>query len=139
MINYSSLVAIRGTDSRDLTIPCYAPQYLNNPSLDWSFSNGEDLAHILTYNSLTGHVASSPPWNSHVELDAFRVPFGDGSLRLMDPKHSEHSGSYTCTFAMPYNTHTERSDVTIDTPIGEVTNTNTVIYLHDINTFNTGT
>ncbi|XP_062297176.1 CD276 antigen-like [Scomber scombrus] len=109
--------AIRGTDSRDLTIPCYAPQYLNNPSLDWSFSNGEDLAHILTYNSQTGHVASSPPWNSHVELDAFRVPFGDGSLRLMDPNHSEHSGSYTCTFAMPYNTHTERSDVTIDTPI----------------------
>lgn len=61
-----------------------------------------------------------------MELDGFRVPFGDGSLRLMDPRHSEHTGSYTCVFSMPYNTHTEHTDVTIEDPVGEVTNTNTV-------------
>ncbi|KAM7369613.1 hypothetical protein PAMP_010923 [Pampus punctatissimus] len=106
--------AIRGTEGKDMTIPCYAPPYLNNPSLSWSFFNGEDPAHILTYDSQSGDSVSSRPWEGHVELDAFRVPFGDGSLRLMDPEHSEHSGSYTCEFSVPYNTHTERTDVTID-------------------------
>ncbi|XP_070842373.1 HERV-H LTR-associating protein 2 isoform X2 [Chaetodon trifascialis] len=110
---------IRGTQGKDLTIPCYAPPYLNNPFLHWSFSNGEDLSHILTFDSRSGHSVSSPPWNNHVELDGFRVPFGDGSLRLMDPKHLEHTGSYSCVFSVPYNTHTERADVTIDSLVGE--------------------
>uniref|UniRef100_A0A4W6G3G3 Ig-like domain-containing protein n=1 Tax=Lates calcarifer TaxID=8187 RepID=A0A4W6G3G3_LATCA len=107
---------IRGTEARDLTIPCSAPPYLNNPALEWSFSNGKDPSHILTYDSRSGHSDSTPPWDKHVELDGFRVPFGDGSLRLMDPKHSEHTGSYTCMFSMPYNKHTERTEVTIDNP-----------------------
>uniref|UniRef100_A0A8C4DHR0 Ig-like domain-containing protein n=1 Tax=Dicentrarchus labrax TaxID=13489 RepID=A0A8C4DHR0_DICLA len=106
--------AIRGNQGRDLTIPCFAPPYLNNPFLHWSFSNSEDPSHILTYDSHSGHSVSTPPWDNHVELDGFRVPFGDGSLRLMDPKHSEHSGSYTCVFSVPYNTHTEHTDVTIE-------------------------
>lgn len=109
---------IRGIQGRDLTIPCYAPPYLNNPFLHWSFSNGEDPSHILTYDSQSGNSVSSPPWDNHVELDGFRVPFGDGSLRLMDPKHSEHTGSYTCVFSVLRNTHTERTDVTIDAPVG---------------------
>lgn len=107
---------IKGTQGRDLTIPCYAPPYLNNPFLHWTFSNGEDPSQILTYDSQSGKGVSSPPWENHVELDGFRVPFGDGSLRLMDPKHKEHTGSYTCVFSMPYNTHTERTGVTIDDP-----------------------
>ncbi|KAG7231329.1 hypothetical protein INR49_012169 [Caranx melampygus] len=110
---------IRGNQGSDLTIPCSAPAYLNNPSLEWSFSNGEDLSHILTYNSQTGDTVYSPPWDKHVELDGFRVPFGDGSLRLMDPKHSKHTGSYTCTFVRQLNMYTERTDVTIDSPVGE--------------------
>ena len=124
-LHVPSAAEIRGTEGRDLTIPCLAPPYLNNPFLHWSFSNGEDPSHILTYDSLTGRSVSSPPWDSHVELDGFRVPFGDGSLRLMDPKHSEHTGSYTCVFSVPHSTHTERTDVTIDSPVGENTNTNT--------------
>lgn len=105
---------IRGLQGRDLTIPCSAPTYLNNPSLRWTFSNGEDPSPILSYDGRSGHSASSPPWDDHVELDGFRVPFGDGSLRLMDPRHLEHSGSYTCEFSTPYSRHTERSEVTID-------------------------
>lgn len=121
-----SLVEIRGPQGRDLTIPCYAPPYLNNPFLQWSFSNGEDPSRILTYDIQSGHSTSSPPWDNHVELDGFRVPFGDGSLRLMDPRPTEHTGSYTCVFSVPYNTHTEHTDVTIEDPVGEVTNTNPV-------------
>ncbi|KAK5849745.1 hypothetical protein PBY51_014054 [Eleginops maclovinus] len=107
---------IRGTEGRDLTIPCHAPPYLNKPFLNWSFTNGEDPSHILTYDSQTGKSVSLRPWDSHVELDGFAVPFGDGSLRLMDPKHLQHTGSYTCVFSMPYNKYTERTDVTIDHP-----------------------
>ncbi|KAK9527436.1 hypothetical protein VZT92_013999 [Zoarces viviparus] len=108
---------IRGAQGRDLTIPCSAPPYLDKPFLHWSFSNSKDPSHILTYDSRSGDSVSSPPWDNHVELDGFRVPFGDGSLRLMDPKPSEHTGSYTCVFSLPHNTHTERTDVTIDGPV----------------------
>lgn len=116
-----SLAAIRGSEGRDLTIPCFAPPYLNNPSLTWSFSSGKDPSHILTYDSRSGQSVSSPPWKSHMELNGFMVPFGDGSLRLMDPEHATHTGSYTCVFSTPHNRHTEHNDVTIDTPVGEVT------------------
>ncbi|XP_068438220.1 HERV-H LTR-associating protein 2 [Clinocottus analis] len=111
--------AIRGAAGRDLTLPCFAPPYLNTPFLLWSFSTGKDSAHILTYDSRSGASVSSPPWDEHVELDGFRVPFGDGSLRLMDPKQERHTGRYTCVFSLPHKTHTERSDVTIDDPAGE--------------------
>ncbi|XP_061523027.1 CD276 antigen-like [Phycodurus eques] len=110
--------AIKGSEGRDLTIPCFAPPYLNSPTLHWSFSNGEDPAHILTYDSRSGHSHSAPAWERHAELDGFRVPFGDGSLRLMDPEHAHHEGTYSCVFSMPYNTHTERTDVAINTPTG---------------------
>lgn len=111
---------IRGRKGKDLTIPCFAPPYLNNPFLDWTFSNGEDdPSHILTFNSQSGDGESSSLWENHVELNGYMVRFGDGSLRLMDPKHPDHTGSYSCVFSMPYNTHTERTDVTIDDPSGQ--------------------
>lgn len=105
---------IRGTEGRDLTIPCHAPPSLNKPFLHWSFTNGEDTSLILTYDSQSGNSVSLRPWDNHVELDGYAVPFGDGSLRLMDPKHLQHTGSYTCVFSMPYITHTERTEVAID-------------------------
>ncbi|XP_077365042.1 uncharacterized protein LOC144009272 [Festucalex cinctus] len=109
--------AIAGSEGRDLTIPCFAPPYLNGPTLHWNFSNGEDPpAHILTYESRSGRGVSAPAWERHVELDGFRVPFGDGSLRLMDPERDRHQGAYSCVFSTPYNTYTERTDVAIDNP-----------------------
>uniref|UniRef100_A0A8C3GCF2 Ig-like domain-containing protein n=1 Tax=Cyclopterus lumpus TaxID=8103 RepID=A0A8C3GCF2_CYCLU len=101
---------IRGAEGKDLTIPCYAPSYLNAPFLNWSFSNGKDSSHILTYDSRSGDSVSSPTWADHVELDGFRVPFGDGSLRLMDPMPAEHTGIYTCVFSLPHNAHTDTSE-----------------------------
>lgn len=110
---------IKGSHGRDLNIPCSAPTYLSSPSLRWSFSNGEDSSHILSYDSRSGDSVSTPPWDSQVELDGFRVPFGDGSLRLMDPRHSDHTGTFTCVFSMPYSTHTERNAVIINGPAGQ--------------------
>ncbi|TNN53421.1 V-set domain-containing T-cell activation inhibitor 1 [Liparis tanakae] len=110
---------IRGAAGRDLTLPCSAPPYLNRPLLQWSFSNGVDSSPILAFDSRSGASVAAPPWGDHVELDGFRVPFGDGSLRLMDPAPAEHTGSYTCVFSLPRNTHTERSHVAIDDPVGE--------------------
>uniref|UniRef100_H3C3P2 Ig-like domain-containing protein n=1 Tax=Tetraodon nigroviridis TaxID=99883 RepID=H3C3P2_TETNG len=113
---------IRGTQGRDLTLPCKAPEYLNHPHLQWSFSGGENPSRIVTYDPKSGHSTSSPAWGNHVELDKFRVEFGDGSLRLMDPRHSQHTGSFVCVFSTPHSTHTERNHVTIDKLGGEDTN-----------------
>ncbi|KAM4606418.1 CD276 antigen isoform 2-T4 [Polymixia lowei] len=104
---------ISGTEGRDLTIPCHAPPYLRDPSLSWSFSNGEDPAHILTYDSQSRHSVASPPWQGHVQLDTLRIPLGDGSLRLMDPDHEEHTGVYTCVYSALQETHTEHTEVII--------------------------
>ncbi|KAF3703857.1 V-set domain containing T-cell activation inhibitor 1 B7 -like protein 4 [Channa argus] len=107
---------IKGSQGKDLTIPCFAPSYLNKPSLEWNFSAGTAHSRILTYDSQSGHSTSASAWEKHVELDGYRVPFGDGSLRLMDPVNSKHTGSYTCKFSVARNTHSERSDVIIDGP-----------------------
>ncbi|XP_075905095.1 advanced glycosylation end product-specific receptor-like [Nelusetta ayraudi] len=105
---------MRGSEGRDVTLPCFTPASLNKPLLHWSFSGGEEPFRILTYDAQSGLSAVPPPWDAHLELDAFRVPFGDGSLRLMDPRGAEHSGSYSCVFAAPRYTHTERTDLTVD-------------------------
>lgn len=118
---FQTLLEIRGTQGRDLTLPCKAPENLHHPHLQWSFSGGEDPSHILTYDTKSGLGTSSPSWGDHVELDKFKVEFGDGSLRLMDPRHSQHTGSFVCVFSTPHSTHTERNDVTISEPAGELT------------------
>lgn len=112
---------IRGTQGRDLTLPCKAPEHLHHPHLRWSFSSGEDPSHILTYDTESGRGTSAPGWGNHVELDKFQVEFGDGSLRLMDPRPSQHTGTFLCVFSTAHGTHTERNDVTIDDPVGELT------------------
>uniref|UniRef100_A0A669BIZ0 Ig-like domain-containing protein n=1 Tax=Oreochromis niloticus TaxID=8128 RepID=A0A669BIZ0_ORENI len=107
---------IRESPGTDLTVPCAVPSYMNKPSLKWTFSNGEDLSTILTYDSWSENIISSPPWKSHAELDPFKISFGDSSIRLMDPKESEHTGRYTCVLSMPYGTHTEHKNSTKDRP-----------------------
>uniref|UniRef100_A0A3B3BRJ2 Ig-like domain-containing protein n=1 Tax=Oryzias melastigma TaxID=30732 RepID=A0A3B3BRJ2_ORYME len=103
---------IKGYEGKDLTLPCSAPTYLNKPSLQWSFSTSDESSQILTYNSRSGRSITSPSWGDQVELDIYKVPFGDGSVRLMNPKASQNAGGYTCQFSTPYSTHTERNKVT---------------------------
>lgn len=109
---FCSLPEIKGYEGKDLTLPCSAPTYLNKPSLQWSFSTSDESSQILTYNSRSGRSITSPSWGDQVELDIYKVPFGDGSVRLMNPKASENAGGYTCQFSTPYSTHTERNKVT---------------------------
>lgn len=112
---------LSGYEGKDLTLPCFAPSFLNSDTLSWTFSNSEDLKHILTYSVQSGAAVtpgslSGPAlqeWAEHVELDGYRVPFGDGSLRLMDPDEEQHSGRYSCVFSTATSTHTERLEVTI--------------------------
>uniref|UniRef100_A0A3B5R0T7 HERV-H LTR-associating 2b, tandem duplicate 1 n=1 Tax=Xiphophorus maculatus TaxID=8083 RepID=A0A3B5R0T7_XIPMA len=100
---------IAGTEGRDLTILCAAPTYLKNPSLYWTFSRGDNSTLILSYNSQSDRQVSAPSWDGHLELDIYKAKFGDGSLRLMDPRRSEHSGSYACEFSEKFSRHVERS------------------------------
>uniref|UniRef100_A0A087XD37 Ig-like domain-containing protein n=1 Tax=Poecilia formosa TaxID=48698 RepID=A0A087XD37_POEFO len=107
---------ISGTEGRDLTIRCMAPTYLKNPSLYWTFSRGDNSALILSYDSQSDQKVSAPSWDGHLELDVYKAKFGDGSLRLMDPRHQEHSGSYACEFSEKFSRHVERSQVSIADP-----------------------
>lgn len=112
---------LRGYEGKDLTLPCFAPSYLNSETLSWTFSNSEDIKPILTYNvqsggSVTPSGLSDPSmreWEEHVELNGYRVQFGDGSLRLMDPEEERHTGRYSCVFSAQTSQHTERLEVTI--------------------------
>uniref|UniRef100_A0A3Q2CXT0 HERV-H LTR-associating 2b, tandem duplicate 1 n=1 Tax=Cyprinodon variegatus TaxID=28743 RepID=A0A3Q2CXT0_CYPVA len=104
---------IHGTEGKDLTIRCMAPAYINFHSLYWTFTRENASTLILSYNMKTRNKVSPPSWEHHVELDIYKVSFGDGSLRLMDPKHQEHSGNYTCEFFVGQNKHIEHSQVNI--------------------------
>lgn len=106
-----------------MSIPCVAPPDLNHPILEWSFLNGLDTSHIVTHDSRSGRSTFTPPWDRYVVLDSYRVPFGDGSLRLMDPVKSKHTGTYTCVFSTEHNKHTEHTYVIINGPHGEFTAT----------------
>lgn len=112
---------LRGYEGKDLTLPCFAPSFLNSETLSWTFANSEDPKHILTYSVQSGAAitpsgqldASMKEWARHVELDGYRVQFGDGSLRLMDPNEERHTGRYLCVFSTETSQHTERLEVTI--------------------------
>lgn len=112
---------LRGYEGKDLTLPCFAPSFLNSETLSWTFSNSEDPKPILTYSVQSGGSvtpgslsdATLKEWAGHVELDVYRVQFGDGSLRLMDPDEEKHSGSYSCVFSSDSSEHTERVEVSI--------------------------
>ncbi|XP_023805817.1 uncharacterized protein LOC105353597 [Oryzias latipes] len=103
---------IKGSEGKDLTLPCSAPIYLNKPSLQWTFSSSNESTQILTYNSQSGRSITLSPWEEQVELDIYNVHFGDGSVRLMNPHRSRNAGGYTCVFSTPYSSHTERNKVT---------------------------
>ncbi|XP_072306505.1 hemicentin-2-like [Eucyclogobius newberryi] len=105
---------VRGNAGKDLTLPCFAPSYLNSRTLSWTFANSDAPKHILTYSVQSGKAESAREWVGHVELDGFRVQFGDGSLRLMDPDEERHAGRYTCVFSTERKSHTERLEVNIN-------------------------
>uniref|UniRef100_A0A8C7D332 Ig-like domain-containing protein n=1 Tax=Oncorhynchus kisutch TaxID=8019 RepID=A0A8C7D332_ONCKI len=110
--------AINGVEGKDLTIPCHAPPYQPKSSVSWSFTNHNEEALILTYDSQSQLSSASAPWEACARLDVLRVPLGDGSLQLVNPVSLEHTGTYTCVYSSPQNTHTEHTGVNISAVTG---------------------
>ncbi|XP_029516733.1 V-set domain-containing T-cell activation inhibitor 1-like [Oncorhynchus nerka] len=110
---------INGVEGKDLTIPCHAPPYQPKSSVSWSFTNHNEEALILTYDSQSQLSSASAPWEACARLDVLRVPLGDGSLQLVNPVSLEHTGTYTCVYSSPQNTHTEHTGVNISAVTGE--------------------
>uniref|UniRef100_A0A4W5MTU9 HERV-H LTR-associating 2b, tandem duplicate 1 n=1 Tax=Hucho hucho TaxID=62062 RepID=A0A4W5MTU9_9TELE len=110
---------INGVEGKDLTIPCHAPPYQPKSSLYWSFTNHNEEVLILTYDSQSQLSSASAPWEACARLDVLRVPLGDGSLQLVNPVSLEHTGTYTCVYSSPQNTHTEHTGVNISAVTGE--------------------
>ncbi|KAK6316793.1 hypothetical protein J4Q44_G00121930 [Coregonus suidteri] len=101
-----------GEAGRDLSIPCMAPQNLQNFSLTWTFTRTNDESNvILSYDSLTRRTSNL--WESRVGLEQDQVLMGDGSLLLHNPESQEHTGTYTCTFSGFQNRHMVQTQVTI--------------------------
>ncbi|XP_045080421.1 uncharacterized protein LOC123492194 [Coregonus clupeaformis] len=105
-----------GEASRELSIPCMAPQNLQNFSLTWTFTRTNEPTVILSYDSRTRQTSNL--WEGRVGLEQDRVLMGDGSLLLHNPESQEHTGTYTCTFSGFQNRHMVQTQVNITaTPI----------------------
>lgn len=94
-----------------LSIPCIAPQNLQNFSLIWTFISSSEPTVILRYDSRTRHTFNL--WEGHADLDQDLVLLGDGSLLLRKTERQEHTGMYTCTFSGPQSRHTFQTRVNI--------------------------
>lgn len=89
--------SITQEEGHALSIPCIAPQRLQNFSLSWTFTSSSESIVILRYDSRTRHTFIL--WEGQAELDQDLLLLGDGSLLLHKPDSEEHSGTYTCTLS----------------------------------------
>lgn len=94
-----------------LSIPCIAPQSLQNFSLSWTFTSSSEPTVILRYDSRTRHTFTL--WEGQAELDQDLLVLGDGSLLLHKPDSEEHSGTYTCAFSGLQSRHIVLTKVNI--------------------------
>uniref|UniRef100_A0A8C7UJ45 Ig-like domain-containing protein n=1 Tax=Oncorhynchus mykiss TaxID=8022 RepID=A0A8C7UJ45_ONCMY len=123
-------VELIGEAGRELSIPCIAPQNLQNFSLTWTFTRTNDPTVILSYDSRTRRTSNL--WEGRAGLEQDQVLMGNGSLLLHNPENQEHSGTYTCTFTGLQSRHMVQTQVNITvTPIGRCTFIKLIcIYLH---------
>ncbi|KAJ7996706.1 hypothetical protein DPEC_G00239800 [Dallia pectoralis] len=106
-----------GKVGRELSVPCIAPQNLQNFTLTWTFTRTNEPAVILSYDSRTRRTSNF--WEGRAELEQNRVLMGNGSLLLKHPETQENTGIYTCTFSGLQNRHVVQTQVNItETPIG---------------------
>uniref|UniRef100_A0A3P8YZE0 Ig-like domain-containing protein n=1 Tax=Esox lucius TaxID=8010 RepID=A0A3P8YZE0_ESOLU len=106
-----------GEASRELSIPCIAPQNLQNFTLIWTFTRTNEPTLILSYDSRTGRTTNY--WEGRAGLEQHWVLMGNGSLLLNYPESQENTGTYTCTFSGLQSRHVVQTQVNItETPIG---------------------
>uniref|UniRef100_A0A8C7UQW4 Ig-like domain-containing protein n=1 Tax=Oncorhynchus mykiss TaxID=8022 RepID=A0A8C7UQW4_ONCMY len=111
-----------GEAGRELSIPCIAPQNLQNFSLTWTFTRTNDPTVILSYDSSTRRTSNL--WEGSAGLEKDQVLMSKGSLLLHNPESEEHSGTYTCTFTGFQRRHMVQTQVNITArrPTAGVTN-----------------
>ncbi|XP_024253649.1 uncharacterized protein LOC112231239 isoform X2 [Oncorhynchus tshawytscha] len=114
-------VELIGEAGQELSIPCIAPQNLQNFSLTWTFTRTNDPTVILSYDSRTRRTSNL--WEGRAGLEQDQVLMGNGSLLLHNPENQEHSGTYTCTFTGLQSRHMVQTQVNITvTPIEDEQN-----------------
>ncbi|KAJ7996705.1 hypothetical protein DPEC_G00239790 [Dallia pectoralis] len=104
-----------GKVGRELSIPCIAPQNLQNFTLTWTFTRTNKSSNILSYDSRTRHTSNN--WLGQAGLEQHRVLLGNGSLLLKHPETQENTGTYTCTFSGLQNRHVVQTQVHIRSKI----------------------
>ncbi|XP_070299779.1 HERV-H LTR-associating protein 2 isoform X2 [Salvelinus sp. IW2-2015] len=111
-----------GEAGRELSIPCIAPQNLQNFSLTWTFTRTNDTTVILIYDSRTR--LTSNLWEDLAGLEQDQVLMSKGSLLLHNPESEEQTGTYTCTFTGFQRRHMVQTQVNITArrPTAGVTN-----------------
>uniref|UniRef100_A0A8C7UQU8 Ig-like domain-containing protein n=1 Tax=Oncorhynchus mykiss TaxID=8022 RepID=A0A8C7UQU8_ONCMY len=103
--------ALIGEAGKELSIPCIAPQNLQNFSLTWTFTRTNDPTVILSYDSRTRRTSNL--WEGRAGLKPDQVLTGDGSLLLHNPESREQTGTYTCTFTGLQSRHMVQTQVNI--------------------------
>ncbi|MBN3299198.1 HHLA2 protein, partial [Amia calva] len=100
---------IEGFEGRNLTIPCSSPgDNLENVTLTWSFRNSSTF---LKFNSRTKKLVND--WKEDTQLDMQSLYHGNGSLVLVNPKISKHTGRYACRIEATERLHLIQTDVVI--------------------------
>uniref|UniRef100_A0A4W5RJ97 Ig-like domain-containing protein n=1 Tax=Hucho hucho TaxID=62062 RepID=A0A4W5RJ97_9TELE len=115
--------------SRELFIPCMAPQNLQNVSLTWTFTRTNEPTVILNYDSKTRRTSNL--WEGRARLEQDQVLMGNGSILLRNPESQEHTGIYTCIFSGFQSRHVVQTQVNITvTPIGRCILIKCIGFLH---------
>nr|XP_015197151.1 PREDICTED: HERV-H LTR-associating protein 2 [Lepisosteus oculatus] len=108
--------AIAGPEGQELAIPCVTPsKNLKNFILKWSFRSREKSSDILSYDSRSDTVLKQ--WqDAQVTKDSLLS--GDGTLLLLNPKSTAHTGTYTCRYSVFETVLVIHTAVNITMPAG---------------------
>ncbi|XP_048850633.1 uncharacterized protein LOC125719880 [Brienomyrus brachyistius] len=102
---------IEGVEGQALSIPCHAPNDLQNFTLTWAFMTTGQPTVFLSFSSQTGKVANN--WGDRVQLDPAQAQSGNGSLQLQNLQDQEMNGTFICTFSKEYSRHTVYTSVRV--------------------------
>nr|XP_015197152.1 PREDICTED: uncharacterized protein LOC107076728 [Lepisosteus oculatus] len=106
--------AIAGPEGQELAIPCVTPgKNLKNFILKWSFRSTVGSSDILSYDSRSDTV--SKQWQD-TQVNKDRLLSGDGTLLLLNPKSTAHTGTYTCRYSVFETVLVIHTAVNITTP-----------------------
>nr|XP_023693724.1 uncharacterized protein LOC111857277 isoform X2 [Paramormyrops kingsleyae] len=101
----------QGVEGQALSIPCHAPNDLQNFTLTWAFMTTGQPTDFLSFSSRTGKVANN--WADRVQLDTIQAQSGNGSLQLQNSQGQEMNGTFICTFSNESSRHTVYTSISV--------------------------